>query len=78
MAKRKRFVLCIDPGTYKVALEARKVYRVLDDAEAESRSLLRIIDETGEDYLFPKSLFVPIDVPSKAVSAFSAAIAAHR
>ena len=72
MVSRSRFVLCIDSGDYGVSLEARKVYRVLADKSAASRELVRIIDETGEDYLFPKSLFVPIDVPRKAASVFSA------
>jgi hypothetical protein len=72
MVSRSRFVLCIDSGDYGVSLETRKVYRVVADRSAESRALLRIVDETGEDYLFPRSLFVPIEVPRKAAAAFSA------
>lgn len=78
MAKRKRFVLCINRGTYKVSLEARKVYRVIDDPDAEAHSLLRVVDETGEDYLFPKALFVSIEVPARAASAFASLAAAQR
>jgi hypothetical protein len=74
MGKRKgRFVLCVQNGTYKASLETRKVYRVLEDPAAEAKSLFRVIDESGEDYLFPVGLFVPIEVPEEAVPAFAAA-----
>jgi hypothetical protein len=72
MARRKRFVLCVRNGTYKASLEPRKIYRVVDDPQAEARSLLRVIDESGEDYLFPARLFVPIELPASAMPAFSA------
>lgn len=79
MAKRKRrFVLCVKSGSYRASLVPRKVYRVLEDPAAEARSLLRVIDETGEDYLFPASLFVPIDVPEKAAPAFKVEAATAR
>ena len=79
MAKRKRrFVLCVRAGTYKASLEPRKVYRIVEDPVAESKSLLRVIDESGEDYLFPATLFVPIEVPERAVPAFAATAAAAR
>jgi hypothetical protein len=51
----------------------RKVYRILPDAGAEARSLVRVIDESGEDYLFPADFFVPIDVPERAEAAFQEA-----
>jgi hypothetical protein len=72
MARRRRFVLCVRNGTYKASLEPRKIYRVVDDPKAEARSLLRVIDESGEDYLFPARLFVPIELPARAMPAFSA------
>ena len=79
MAKRKhRFVLCVKAGTYKASLEPRKVYRVVEDPVAEAKSLLRVVDESGEDYLFPANLFVPIEVPERAVPAFAAAASAAR
>lgn len=65
-----RFALCVSNGTYKASLEPRKVYRVLPDPVAEAKSLLRVVDESGEDYLFPASLFVPIDVPDSATPVF--------
>lgn len=68
-----RFVLCVSSGGYEASLAARKVYRVLPDEKAAPRGLLRVIDDSGEDYLFPASLFVPIEVPQEAETAFSAA-----
>ena len=48
----------------------------MDDAKAEKDSLLRVIDESGEDYLFPAKLFVAIDVPAKAIPVFRSEAAA--
>ena len=76
MARRKRFVLCVRNGTYKASLEPRKIYRVVDDPKAEARALLRVIDESGEDYLFPARLFVPIELPASAMPAFTTSSAA--
>lgn len=79
MEKRKgRFVLCVQNGTYRASLETRKVYRVLEDPAAEAKSLLRVIDESGEDYLFPVGLFVPIEVPEEAAPAFTGAASEAR
>jgi hypothetical protein len=68
---KRRFVICVNAGTYKASLEPRKVYRVIPDSSAEAKSLVRVVDDSGEDYLFPARLFVPIDVPTKAIPAFS-------
>ena len=75
---KQRFVLCVNSGTYKASLEPRKVYRVLKDPTAEAKSLLRVVDDSGEDYLFPARLFVPIDVPAKAVPVFAAELSGAR
>jgi len=69
--KKSRFVLCVAQGTYRASLQMRKVYRVVDDPKAEAHGLVRVIDESGEGYLFPASLFVSIEVPTKAVLVFS-------
>src|SRR5882762_10121731 len=61
-----RYVICVRSGSYRASLQPRKVYRLLEDPTAEARSLLRVVDESGEDYLFPKTLFVPIELPAKA------------
>jgi hypothetical protein len=60
------YVLCIDNGGYPESLEVRKIYHILLDRRAEARNYLRVIDETGEDYLYPSKCFVPIEVPPEA------------
>jgi len=62
--KRLKFVICVKNEGFEASLEIRKVYDLLPDAEAESHGMLRVIDESGEDYLFPESFFVPIDLPA--------------
>ena len=54
--------ICVDNAGYEMSLERRKVYPVLPDADAEQDDYVRIIDETGEDYLFPASRFVFLTV----------------
>lgn len=68
--KKDRFVLCIRNDSYEASLEPRKIYRVLDDVNAEAKALVRVIDESGEDYLYPADFFVPIEVPENAAPAF--------
>jgi hypothetical protein len=63
MSDAKHFVICINNGEYAGTLELRKVYEVLEDASAASRDYARIIDESGEDYLYPQAWFVPVAVP---------------
>jgi hypothetical protein len=60
------YVLCINDGGYPESLEVRKVYVTLQDDLAAGRNYIRVIDETGEDYLYPARLFVPIEVPPEA------------
>ncbi len=60
------YVLCIDNGGYPESLEVRKVYAVVPDERADARHYVRVIDETGEDYLYPSKYFVPIKVPPEA------------
>jgi len=57
------FVVCINNSDYPASLELHKIYRVLVDKDATEESDIRIIDESGEDYLYPSSYFVPIQVP---------------
>jgi hypothetical protein len=71
MTKNKKtsesgFVVCLKNEGYAASLERHKIYRILPDPEAEKGGDLRIVDESGEDYLYPKDWFVLIDVP-KAV-----------
>lgn len=69
----QHFVICIDNEDYPVSLERRKLYEVLPDPDAESLGQLRIKDESGEDYLYPKALFVPVDLPNSTEKAVRSA-----
>jgi hypothetical protein len=62
-AKKKRFVVCVRNVGFPASLELRKIYQALTDIDAEARGLLRVIDESGEDYLYPQKFFVAIDLP---------------
>ncbi len=65
------FYLCVSNDAYPASLEMRKVYRGLSDPAAEARGFVRIIDESGEDYLYPATCFVAVELPLAAVSAFA-------
>jgi hypothetical protein len=71
MKRSNRFAVCVNDAGALGSLEVRKIYRVLDDAEAEAHGLLRVNDESEEDYLFPATCFVPVEVPKAAVRLFS-------
>jgi hypothetical protein len=58
-----RFVVCIDNSDYEASLELHKIYPVVPDPDAAQDRDLRIIDESGEDYLYAASRFVAIEVP---------------
>lgn len=66
-----RFVLCVGNRGFAASLEVRKVYRVKADPNALRRGLLRVIDESGEDYLYPARLFAPLDAPRSDTPLFS-------
>lgn len=65
------FVLCIEDKDAD-DIEKGKVYRVLHDSRAEKDGFIRIVDESAEDYLYPESYFVPINLPVEAQKALSA------
>ncbi len=58
-----QFAVCIDNTEYPASLERHKIYRVLPDENAAADGDLRIIDESGEDYLYPAIWFIPIALP---------------
>jgi hypothetical protein len=60
---RTSFAICVNNAEYRASLELRKVYLVLADKEAATHSLLRIVDESGEDYLYPRNYFIPVSLP---------------
>ncbi len=57
---KHKFLICVENGGYEASLEPRKLYETLPDKEAELHSQVRIIDESGEDYLYPSSFFAPV------------------
>lgn len=64
MAKdENRFVVCIEDAGHPASLEARKIYEVIPDPEAERQHHLRVIDDSGEDYLYPEACFMPVELP---------------
>ena len=69
----KQLVVCIKNDGYPVSLEKRKFYVALRDPLAESRGLVRIIDESGDDYLYPKAFFRAIALPQSIRKAVLAA-----
>ncbi|MBI5167742.1 MAG: hypothetical protein HY998_08440 [candidate division NC10 bacterium] len=72
-AVEKRYVVCVKNEGYRASLVARRIYRCLPDPEAGKRGLLRVVDESGEDYLYPEKLFVAIELPKAVGKAFSLA-----
>jgi hypothetical protein len=59
-----QFAICVQNTDYAASLEVRKLYAVLDDPFADQHGMIRIIDESGEDYLYPHSYFLRIELPS--------------
>ncbi len=60
----KRLVICVKNEGYDVSLERRKIYVAVRDEVAEQHDQLRIVDESGEDYLYPKQFFVAVELPA--------------
>ena len=69
MKTTPRFAICIDNSEYPASLELHKIYRVLPDKDAQEDGDMRIIDESGEDYLFPADYFISIELPQTIVRA---------
>jgi hypothetical protein len=60
---KRQFVVCVSNKGYEASLELRKIYQRVPDEAAAKRGLIRVIDESEEDYLYPESCFAPIEVP---------------
>lgn len=58
------YVICVSNQNYPASLELRKLYPVLEDTFAAEHGMLRVIDESGEDYLFPSEYFVRVELPA--------------
>ncbi|HUL68826.1 MAG TPA: hypothetical protein VLT17_01145 [Gemmatimonadales bacterium] len=61
---KRRLALCLRNKGYEVSLERRKIYQVLPDRDAAAHGQLRVIDESGEDYLYPATFFAFLSLPS--------------
>jgi hypothetical protein len=58
----QRFVVCVRNDEYEIDLALHKIYAVIPDPSAEGDGWIRIVDETGEDYLYPEEFFKPVQV----------------
>lgn len=67
--KDSKFVICIDNSDFPASLERRKIYEALSDKDAEIINHLRIIDESGEDYLYPASCFIDANLSKEILEA---------
>jgi hypothetical protein len=67
------YYLCVKNDDYPASLETRKVYEAIPDAEAQSHGMLRVIDESGDDYLYPAEMFIAIELPEPAIFALQSA-----
>ena len=63
---KHKFLLCVDNEGYEASLETRKLYEKIPDREAERYNQVIIIDESGEDYLYPSKFFVSVRLPIQA------------
>jgi hypothetical protein len=70
------FVLCINNDDYPIDLTVHKVYRVIVDEKAEQHGWIRVVDNTDEDYLYPSTMFLPLELSEQAQQTF-VAHAAH-
>jgi hypothetical protein len=61
--KHRHFAVCIRNEEHEESLELKKIYEILEDPRAEEHNMVRVIDEEGEDYLYPREWFLPIELP---------------
>ncbi|PYQ56577.1 MAG: hypothetical protein DMF58_20325 [Acidobacteria bacterium] len=69
MTQHSRFVVCIKNSGYLASLKLRKLYEVVDDPEAEADEMIRVIDDSGEDYLYPAQMFLAAPLPASVEKA---------
>ena len=72
---KARFTICVNNSEYPVSLELHKLYRVIPDEDAKKDGDLRIIDESGEDYLYPAEYFLLVDIPRGAAQSLNKSFA---
>jgi hypothetical protein len=71
--KDSKFVICIENSEYPASLEKRKIYEVLLDSDAEQIEHIRVVDESGEDYLYPASCFIDANLSKETRDAVAKA-----
>jgi hypothetical protein len=71
---RRRYVICVNNEGYSASLEKRKIYPMLPDPQAAAHDLVRVIDESGDDYLYPVGWFLPITLSPTIVKALALAV----
>ena len=64
MADTHSLCICIKNKGFEASLELRKIYKAIEDLEGQSHGQIRVIDESGEDYLYPEEFFVRVDLPA--------------
>lgn len=69
MKDKPQFAICVKNDDYPASLQLWKVYRVLPDEKGAKRKMIRVIDESGEDYLFSENYFVAVELPKVVESA---------
>jgi hypothetical protein len=67
--RQLRFVVCVKNRGYAASLELSKLYQAISDDLAAKLRQIRVIDESGEDYLYPQDYFVPVQIPQSAEKA---------
>ena len=68
-----QYVICLRNDDHPASLEVRKLYALIPDAEAGQHGLVRIVDESGDDYLYPADWFAQVDLPQPVIAAFAVA-----
>jgi len=72
---KARFAICVDNSEYPVSLDLHKLFRVIPDEDAKKDGDLRIIDESGEDYLYPAEYFLLVGIPRGAAQSLNKSFA---
>jgi len=67
--KQSKFVICVDNSDYPVSLERRKIYEVMPDTDSALMEQIRVVDESGEDYLYPASCFIDANLSKETQAA---------
>ena len=66
-----KYVICVDNANYPASLEKRKIYEALPDRNAAKKGFIRVIDESGEDYLYPNSYFIDANLAKETQAAIA-------